>query len=219
MKALKNTFTGHLVIASSTVLIVSGCSSPSITEPTLTPTTQTAPEAAKHRQTPSDSAAPQAIAFEVCSHLPDWERPSWDTQTAELSNNPRYGNEVQSEPLSSLFEQFWNGSAIAFTTYGLSARMEPTYLSGAWTAMDAMEQCYGGGKPDAINQGQMAELWLMGHVVQDLQWSGDRYEISLEPTSAGLQVVQFERLEAHDALPIVGLAPDGTEIPVVRGDW
>ncbi|MEO1094239.1 MAG: hypothetical protein AAFX01_05010 [Cyanobacteria bacterium J06638_28] len=219
MKALKNIFTGNLVIASSTILILSGCSSPAITEPTLIPTTQTIPEAATNRPTSSASAEPQAIAFEVCSHLPDWQRPSLDVQTAELSNNPRYGSGIQNEPLSSLFEQFWHGSAIAFTTYGLSARMEPTYLSGAWTAIVEMEQCYGGAKPDALNQGQLAELWLMGHVVQDFQWSGDRYEVTLEPTSTGLQVIQFERLETDDTLPIVGLAPNGTEIPVVRGDW
>ncbi|NER81652.1 MAG: hypothetical protein F6K42_19230 [Leptolyngbya sp. SIO1D8] len=162
---------------------------------------------------------PQAVSFEVCGNLPDWQRPDLETQTAELNQNPRYIDALSEEPLSSLFEKFWNESIITFTTYGLSARVEPIYLSGVWTGIEAMETCYEGDRPDAINQGQLAEIWLIGHRIINIDWSGDQYQILVEPTSQGLQFVQFDRVENNTALPILVLETDGAEMAVTSGDW
>lgn len=219
MKVLKNRVINQLTIASFTIMMLSSCAAKQFTESSTTPTAQSIPEVETASQISSPSPEPQAIAFEVCSHLPDWERPSLEVQTTELSNHPRYSSSWQDEPLRSLFDQFWHGSAIAFTTYGLSARMEPTYLSGTWTAITAMEQCYSGDTPDSINQGELAELWLIGHIAQDLQWSGEGYEVTLKPTLTGLQVVQFARLETRATLPIQAFKPDGVAIPVIPGDY
>ena len=164
-------------------------------------------------------AEPKAVSFEVCSHLPDWERPDWDTQMATLESNPRYRGALNEEPLKSLSEKFWTESVITFTTYGLSARTEPIFFSGIWTAIDAMDTCYQGDRPDAINQGQLAEMWLIGHRIVSIEWSGDHYQITVEPTPQGLQSVQFERLENQETLPILIVETDGTEVAFASGDW
>lgn len=161
----------------------------------------------------------QVVAFDVCSNIPDWERPDWATQMATLESNPRYSGGLDEEPLQSLSEKFWNESVITFTTYGLSARTEPIYFSGVWTAIEAMDTCYEGDRPDAINQGQLAEVWLIGHRIVSIEWSGDQYQITVEPTSQGLQSVQFERLEALETLPIMVVETDGTEVAFASGDW
>ncbi|MEL7315070.1 MAG: hypothetical protein AAFN08_08975 [Cyanobacteria bacterium J06559_3] len=168
---------------------------------------------------PAIDTASQTVNFEVCSDLPDWERPDLDTQTETLTSNPRYSDSLDVEPLQGLAEKFWNESIITFTTYGLSARTEPINLSGVWTAIDAMEPCYQGDRPEAINQGQLGEIWLIGHRIIAIEWSGDQYQVVVEPTQKGLQAIQFDRLETNETLPIVVVETDGTEVTVASGDW
>lgn len=163
---------------------------------------------------------PETVAFTVCAHLPDWQRPNAALQTAALNDQPRYGGEqIDQVPMNSLSEKFWHGSVITFTTYGLSARMEPLYLSGVWTAMEAIDPCYEGDFPVAINQNQSAELWLIGYRLTDIQWSGDQYQVSVEAVSRGLQVIQFERTESESTLPVVVITSDGSTLEVASGDW
>jgi hypothetical protein len=162
---------------------------------------------------------PQSVEFEVCSHLPEWQRPDLEGQLAELANNPRYGEALNEEPLKELFDKFWQESVITFTTYGLSARTEPIYLSGVWTAIAEMDACYQGDRPEAINQGQLAEMWLIGHQVTDMVWTGTEYQVMVESSSQGLQFVQFERFESADTLPVVVIEANGEEITVASGDW
>jgi len=198
---------------------LSGClqtapSEPPVATPQTIPIAQTEPA-----PTALANPEPRSVSFHVCGNITDWERPDWEEQTAELASNPRYADGLETEPLKSLFDKFWTESVITFTTYGLSARVEPIYLSGVWTVIDAMDACYSGDRPDAIVQGEMAEMWLIGHRVVDMTWSGDQYQVTVEPTVQGLQFVQFERLETSNTLPIVVLAVDGTEVTVASGDW
>ena len=168
---------------------------------------------------PKVDLEPQTVNFQVCSNLPDWERPDLETQTEALTSNPRYSEGLDVEPLQSLAAKFWNESIITFTTYGLSARTEPVYLSGVWTAIDAMDPCYEGDRPEAINQGQLGEIWLIGHRIVTIEWSVDHYQVVVEPTQKGLQAIQFARLETNEMLPIIVVEADGTEITVASGDW
>lgn len=169
---------------------------------------------------PGAETETQVVSFDVCSDLPDWERPDPDIQRTTLTSNPRYSNGLlDEEPLHSLSEKFWNESIITFTTYGLSARTEPIYLSGIWTAVEALDPCYEGDRPEAINQGQLAEVWLIGHRVVTIEWSGDQYQIVVEPTQQGLQSIQFQRLEANETLPIVVIETNGAEVAFASGDW
>ena len=162
---------------------------------------------------------PQSIDFVVCGAIPDWERLSLAEQTAALTEQPRYGEAITAEPLKSLFEKFWQQSVISFTTYGLSARTEPVYLSGVWTGIDAMSGCYEGDRPEAINQGELAELWLIGHQVVDITWANDAYQVTVDTTTTGLQFVQFDRLETSEILPLVVIESDGDQVAVASGDW
>ncbi|MEM1279313.1 MAG: hypothetical protein AAF827_18445 [Cyanobacteria bacterium P01_D01_bin.6] len=165
------------------------------------------------------TSTPQAITYSVCGEIPDWERLSLEAQTAALMDNPRYGDALTTDPLQSLFEKFWHESLITFTTYGLSARTEPIYLSGVWTGIEEMSACYEGDRPTAINAGEVAEIWLIGYQVVDFTWSGETYQLTVEPTSTGLRFLQFERVEGNGTLPIVVLESTGHELTVASGDW
>ncbi|MDB9525461.1 hypothetical protein PN498_05640 [Oscillatoria sp. CS-180] len=161
----------------------------------------------------------QPVAYEICGESPGWQRTSFSEQTTALLNNPRYGAALEEEPLRGLSDKFWNGSVITFTTYGLSARTEPIFLSGVWTSIDAMDACYEGDRPEAINQGVLAEVWLIGNEIDEIAWTGSEYEVTVRSASEGLQFVQFERLETNETLPIRVVSEAGTELPVVSGDW
>lgn len=164
-------------------------------------------------------ASAQPISYEICGDIPDWQRPSFSEHRAELAANPRYGDALEEEPLRGLSDKFWNETLITFTTYGLSARTEPVYLSGVWTGMDAMDACYEGDRAEAINQGLLAEMWLIGHRIADITWTGSEYQVTVASPSNGLQFVQFERVESEETLPIIVVDENGTQQPVISGDW
>ncbi|WP_008308053.1 hypothetical protein [Leptolyngbya sp. PCC 6406] len=166
--------------------------------------------------TPPEKAV---VAYEVCSEVPDWVRPALEDQQQEMGQNLRYGDDLNQDPLRSLAEKFWNQPIISFTTYGLSARTEPINLSGLWTIADEMWSCYEGDRPEAINQGEMAEIWIIGHRIVSLEWSENQYLLKVVPTGQGVQVVQFERYEANEALPLVIVTAEGDALSAVSGDW
>lgn len=161
----------------------------------------------------------QDIRYEVCGEIADWQRPSFSEQMAELAANPRYGHALDEDPLKGLSDKFWNETLVMFTTYGLSARTEPIYLSGVWTGIDAMNACYEGDRAEAINRGAFAEMWLLGHQIVDITWTGTEYQVIVSSSSEGLQFVQFERVEVAESLPIVVIDKGGTEHSVIFGDW
>ncbi len=161
----------------------------------------------------------QIVTFDVCGEVTNWQRLERAEQIAALRENPRYGDALLEEPLQSLFETFWHESVITFTTYGLSARTEPIFLSGVWTGIDAMEGCYSGEQTTAINAGEMAELWLIGHRVSSIVWTGEHYRIEVISAETGLQFVQFNRVEKNEALPIFVVEDSGQEITFASGDW
>lgn len=159
------------------------------------------------------------VQYQVCRDLPDWRRPPIAVQREALSSNPRYGESLDDEPLAGLFEKFWNESVVVFATYGLSARVEPVYLSGVWTTADALEGCYGSSVTEAINQGQLAEMWLIDHQILEMTWRGDHYEVVVQRRAGGFQLIQFERAEADETLPVVVMTANGVEMTAASGDW
>ncbi len=222
MPGLSNWSTRKRIITGLIVLntaMISSCAHYSSSQSPLAASPASITQAGIGYSPTASTADPQAISFEICSDLPHWQRPTLEEQRAELAANPRYGSSLDEEPLQSLFEQFWHESVFAFTTYGLSARMEPINLSGVWSAITEMEPCYGEEAIAAINAGQIAELWLIGYTIQTLDWSGDQYQVKMTPTSTGLQLVQFERIETNAHLPITATTPEGSAIAVMAGDW
>ena len=158
------------------------------------------------------------VSFEVCANVEDWQRPSEADQAKRLDSN-RYGELLADGSLKSTSTQFWDHQVISFTTYGLSARVEPENFSGVWTATDEMANCYTPQTTAAINQGDRAETWLLNQRISDLKWTGDRYVMTVEPVSTGLQVIQFNRVDKTASLPLEVVTTNGSPVDVMSGDW
>ncbi|MGB3309386.1 MAG: hypothetical protein WBG32_06660 [Nodosilinea sp.] len=172
---------------------------------------------------PSDPAlqtqASETIAANICVNLPDWQRPSDLAQMKQLEAMPIYGAFLQSDPLAELAKTWWSHSVFSFTTYGLSARTDPLYLSGVWTAIDNTWDCYSDDQPDHINQGELAEIWLLHHRLVGLVWQDEQYLVTVEPVDTGLQLVQFPRRDSRQGLPLNIVTTTGQALAVMSGDW
>ncbi|PSN16337.1 hypothetical protein C7293_03290 [filamentous cyanobacterium CCT1] len=174
-------------------------------------------------ESPSDPAlqtqAGDTIAAEICVDLPDWQRPSDLAQMKQLEAMPAYGAAIQDDPLAETVKTWWSHDIFSFTTYGLSARTDPIYLSGIWTAIDDIWDCYSANQPEQINQGELAEMWLLHHRLVGLVWQDDQYLATVEPTDTGLQLVQFPRRESGQGLPLNIVTTTGQALAVMSGDW
>ncbi|ASC72788.1 hypothetical protein XM38_037470 [Halomicronema hongdechloris C2206] len=166
-----------------------------------------------------ETTATKVLDFDICRDLPRWQRLPEAEQMQALEALPRYGAAIYDEPLSPVIQSFWQHRAFSFTTYGLSARMEPLYFSGLWTVQDDIWSCYENGQPEQINAGRLAEVWLIGYHIQSLEWLGDRYIMSVEPRASGFQLIHFSRQEQSDTLPITISTTHDTEVSIYSGDW
>lgn len=202
--------------ADSVVQQTSPSGSDLVSEVATTAPAQLAALAAEKQQTESTAAA---VAVEVCAELPEWQRSPEMAHIKQLQEMPRYGSALESEPLKGLLEKFWRHEIFSFTTYGLSARTEPVYLSGVWTALDNLWSCYDGNQPEAINQGELAEVWLIHHRAVDLQWAEGQYTLVVEPSDRGLQLIQFSRQEQQPELPLTVVTAAGNSVEAISGDW
>ncbi len=200
-----------------TLVVVTTTTSASVLAGIVPPSARAAliAEAVSQAEQPPEADLP----VEICLSLPDWQRPSQQVQEKQLQSMPRYGVALQEEPLLSVAKAWWTHEAFSFTTYGLSARTDPLYLSGLWTAMEATWDCYSGEQPNQINDGAMAEVWLMHHRLLALEWQDNQYVMTVEPGESGLQLVQFPRLEQSQSLPLVLVTAAGEALPVLVGDW
>ncbi len=171
-------------------------------------------------QTISSLDVQNATEFLVCSEANDWQRPSQDQQQKQLANDERYSALLQDKDFQQLANQFWQHDVLSFTTYGLSARMEPINLSGLWSvADDVWASCYSHDEGTAINEGILAEAWLLHHHVVDLQWQDDHYIMVVEPHTRGMQVVQFPRRESEADLPLTVVTTRGAVVEHHDADW
>lgn len=175
----------------------------------------TTPSSLAQATDPQDPGLPVTI----CLDLPDWQRPASHVQTKHLQAMPSYGEAVHEEPLSTLVKDWWSHDVFAFTTYGLSARMDPLYLSGVWTALEETWPCYDGPQPEQINNGELAEVWLLHHRLLSVDWDNTQYVVTVEPAESGLQLVQFPRQEQNQSLPITLMTVAGDVLAVMSGDW
>ncbi len=209
----------QLVVLLLGAFVVSGCPSPTASR--LLANRDTSQDAIAQEVVSSPAVAaedPTEVSFDVCANVESWQRPSSEVQAKQLSN-ARYGEALNNGPLKRASEQFWDHQAISFTTYGLSARMEPETLSGVWTAASDMAGCYEPETTVAINEGDRAETWLLNHRVSNMQWKGDRYVMTVEPAATGLQVIQFDRVDELASLPLDVVTANGDPVEVFSGDW
>lgn len=177
----------------------------------------TSPEAA------AEVAAVQVkdlVSYQVCDAIADWQRPDSDQQRDQIKAMPRYTEALADGSLEPLTDEFFQGEVISFTTYGLSARVEPIYLSGLWTHLDDLWACYEDETvPAQINSGDLGELWLLEHRLVDFTWQGDEYVVTVEPTTTGASLVQFRRQETLDQLPLRIETTEGEPVTVTSGDF
>ena len=165
-------------------------------------------------------ASANAVNFDVCAAVDSWQRPSDEQQAKQLSADARYASALEMDSqLKRASEQFWTQQAVSFTTYGLSARMEPINLSGVWTVAEEFNACYTPETTVAINTGDRAETWLLNQEITGLQWERDRYVMTVEPAPTGMQVIQFDRVDELAELPLEVVTSSGTAVEVVSGDW
>ncbi|EDX85713.1 hypothetical protein S7335_3416 [Synechococcus sp. PCC 7335] len=173
--------------------------------------------------TPSSIADAEPVEFEVCAAVDSWRRPTESEQEKQLSQNGRYAEALNSDhsesPSKMASSQFWDHRIISFTTYGLSARIEPISLAGLWTVEDQLWDCYEPEVTAEINEGDRAETWLLNQQITRLQWDGSSYVMIVEPVSTGMQVVQFERRDRSETLPLTVVSVSGQPIEVTSGDW
>lgn len=165
------------------------------------------------------AAMPAAVTFEVCADVERWQRPSEAEQAKQIGGDVRYDEALSGDPLKSASNQFWDHQVISFTTYGLSARLEPINLSGVWTVADDLWDCYEEETAIAINAGDRAETWLLNHRISSLEWQGNRYVMTVEPADTGMQVVQFDRVDELASLPLEVITESGDPVEAVSGDW
>ncbi|MEM6451394.1 MAG: hypothetical protein AAF703_13895 [Cyanobacteria bacterium P01_D01_bin.105] len=171
------------------------------------------------QETPQSGSQLAALDYEVCAAVESWQRPTEAVQAKRLGADARYREALQTGSLKVAATRFWDHSVVSFTTYGLSARMEPENLSGVWTAIDEMTNCYSLENTVAINEGNRAETWLLNQRISSLEWQGDRYVMTVEPALSGLQVIQFDRTEKLASLPLEVVSLGGDSISVISGDW
>jgi hypothetical protein len=177
---------------------------------------QSLPALAPH---PSDGSSAMKLPVNLCLDLPAWQRPSHQLQEKALQTLPDYGLFLEDESLLTTLKAWWNHQIFSFTTYGLSARTPPLYFSGLWTALESTWDCYNGDQPERINQGQLAELWLIQHRLLSIEWRDQQYIVTVEPSQSGLQLVQFPRQETLVTLPLSLVNVAGESLPVLSGDW
>lgn len=208
--------------------VVSGCPSSSATSSLFSASTVSQQVTASEPVSEIASAEPASesntTSFEVCAAVENWQRPSEAEQAKQLGGDSRYSSMLEegadsSAPLKRASEQFWDHDVISFTTYGLSARMEPMTLSGLWTVTDELWNCYEPETTVAINEGDRAETWLLNQRIVDLTWNEGRYVMTVEPAATGVQVVQFDRIDGLASLPLEIVTRDGRAVSVVSGDW
>ena len=175
--------------------------------------------ALKTVSTPALSFAGNQATYDVCANLPGWQRPDESIHRDQLEAMPRFGEAIQNEPYRELLAQFRSYRVLSFTTYGLSARFEPIYLTGLGSTIEAMDPCYEDEQPEQINRGVLAEVWLFGYEPVQLGWHDERYILTVNPIDKGFQVIQFRRLENFSQLPLSTQTIDGSPILVHSGDW
>ncbi len=180
-----------------------------------------APVSAQSNSVPETVLTAQVgpVDFTVCYEAEDWQRPDTDVQIKQLEDMARYGSALNEDPLQEIFQKFWTHQIFTFTTYGLSARMEPIYFSGLWTVVEDVWNCYEGTAAEQINSGEVAEIWLIEHQIESIEWTGDRYQVVVNPVDNGVQFVQFSRRDTATNLPVSVTTTTGTSLTAVSGDW
>ena len=163
----------------------------------------------------------KAIVFEVCSTSPAWVRPAIEAQTQQIQSTGRYPDAKTDREIQKIIKQFWTRNVILFANYGISARVDPIYLSGLWTIPNTIDRisnkCYDSKQRIAdLNSGKTAEVWLLLHKVRSVRWLDNRYVMVVQPARQGVQFIQFVRVEQQPTPSLQVISEDGRELEVIN---
>jgi hypothetical protein len=158
------------------------------------------------------------LSVNICTDISNWEKPTLEQQKKTLYDNERYGKEIEQQPLKGMFSEFWNNRIFLFTEYGLSARIEPIYLSGSWSVIDDIWNCYTEDIVKEINSGRKAEVWLLGVKLVNLEWKNKQYYLTVEDSKNTFQIIQFERLESSSPIKFNVVDTEAKSIPFLKVD-
>lgn len=127
--------------------------------------------------------------FDVCFESRNWVRPS-DAQQAAALRDRRYVR-GDGSPVS-LAHYCWTHNFFVFGD--ASATLENVFrrLTGLWTAVPAANQCDDTAM-GRLRLGTGAELWLLFHRVVSVEARGSEFDVSVQPTTTGFQIVNVTR--------------------------
>jgi hypothetical protein len=167
------------------------------------------------------TSAGKAIAFGVCSSFPTWVRPAIDSQHQQIQSTGRYPDAKTNREIQNIIKQFWTQNAISFGSYGISARVDPIYLSGLWTMPNTLDRisnkCYTSKQQIAgLNSGKTAEVWLLLHKVRSVKWLENRYVMVVQPVRQGAQFIQFARVDRQPIPSLQVITEDGKDLEVIN---
>lgn len=167
------------------------------------------------------AASGKDVVFEVCSASPAWVRPTTKAQMQHIQSTRRYSDAKSDRDIQNLIQQFWTRNVILFGSYGISARVEPIYLSGLWTIPNTFDsisnKCYSSMQQIVeLNSGKKAEVWLLLHKVRSMKWLDSRYVMVVQTAKQGVQFIQFARVEQQAIPSLQVITEDGRELEIVN---
>ena len=128
------------------------------------------------------------MPFEVCGESSTWRRPSEEEQRKTWWTFPRYSSAKQD------FVK-WPWTHNLFVIYGdADFEFDILNLSGLWTLPAGIrDQCVELKHLDAILKLDKAEVWILLNRVKSIKRLDDDFAVVVEPTSNGVQFIQFPR--------------------------
>jgi hypothetical protein len=146
------------------------------------------------------------VQFQVCGESKTWVRPTDAEENQKWWTFARYSGMDEN-----LRQSFWTRDF--FVAYGnASPEFDIVNLSGLWTLPDGVrDRCFDPLRQDAILKLQTAEVWILLHSVKSIHRNGVTTVLVVEPTSSGVQFVQFPRF-GPSPMVLYFVTPEGRQI-------
>ncbi|NES17955.1 MAG: hypothetical protein F6K41_03290 [Symploca sp. SIO3E6] len=148
----------------------------------------------------STSSSQSGLPIDLCVKSTTWSRHSDSEQINLLRSGPhahRYG-EASDAVLLGLNE--WTNDFIVYREYyGASGAADNVRVSGIWSLQDPEAftngvRGFGECNSDFNNPAfPIIQIWAFSHDVKKVEWTGNRYVITVKPTDKGFQIFQFPK--------------------------
>ena len=155
------------------------------------------------------------LPIDLCVVSNTFTRPTPEKQIEFISSNPRY-NFPSDEAILQVHE--WANNFLIYRLYyGGSGYEDLVRVSGYWNRINhvfedgvrGLSECNSEFAPRHRN---IMQIWAFSHQVQKVEWTGDRYVITVKPTGQGIQIFQFRKQVSE---PSPG-DPKLEELPIIE---